>query len=232
MCPGELPRPLVTGGEHLRRSAGMASRGDVVLEVSAEADTRGLLAADSTTPRPAAARGERDRGRGGHSRHLGDDGAGDAAAVARRRPGASGGQQDDDDEYIIVVQNVHKTYLLGIEGVAALRCPHKHQPHTTSLPMLAKFERGILSILPFACLCALSSLSYIYTHTLTHSRPSDLYSPAHRSWMYPRPTQYSVWILAWWCGNCRKNHGMSSCPAQLLPSVHVAAGAETRRSMM
>jgi hypothetical protein len=96
-----------------------------VLEVSAESDTRGLLAEDSTAPRPAAAGGGGvDRNNGGHSRHLEDDGAeGSAAAAAsRQRPEDSSGQQDDEDEYIIVVQNVHKTYLLGVEGVAALRC--------------------------------------------------------------------------------------------------------------
>ena len=103
----------------------MASRGDVVLEVSAEADTRGLLAEDSTTPRPAAAGGGVDGHSGRHSRHLGDDGAeGSAAAAssARQRPRSSRSQQDGEDENIIVVQNVHKTYLLGVEGVAALRC--------------------------------------------------------------------------------------------------------------
>ena len=96
-----------------------------MLEVSAEADTRGLLAEDSTTPRPAAAGGGVDGHSGRHSRHLGDDGAeGSAAAAssARQRPRSSRGQQDGEDENIIVVQNVHKTYLLGVEGVAALRC--------------------------------------------------------------------------------------------------------------
>lgn len=29
---------------------------------------------------------------------------------------------EDDDDTLIVMKNVHKTYLLGIEGVPALRC--------------------------------------------------------------------------------------------------------------
>jgi len=37
------------------------------------------------------------------------------AAAARRAGG------DDDDDRVVVIDNVHKTYLLGVEGVAALR---------------------------------------------------------------------------------------------------------------
>lgn len=29
--------------------------------------------------------------------------------------------EHDNDEYVVVAENIHKTYLFGLEGVAALR---------------------------------------------------------------------------------------------------------------
>jgi putative ABC transport system ATP-binding protein len=54
---------------------------------------------------------------GAHSPSAGVASASDAA----QRRGGGGAGEEGEDECVVVIDNLHKTYLLGIEGVAALR---------------------------------------------------------------------------------------------------------------
>lgn len=91
---------------------------EVILEVSpepnGEADTVGLLGEDAGAGVGGGARRRTDPPPGGR-------GGSEPPSLGENERRTRRGKGEEEEEDIIVVENVHKTYLLGIEGVAALR---------------------------------------------------------------------------------------------------------------